>query len=254
MADRLNGFPHSRQVPVEVAPGIVSGVPHIGHAAVWYSSGMPTRVAVTFTNVKKAEPYEAALRAAGIEPVRLGSASLRGVAGLLLTGGTDVDPFLYGAERHPETAAPDRPRDGLELAALDQALAEGIPVFAICRGMQLLNVSRGGTLIQHLDGGPHRQPGCLDAHDIEVAADSRLAAIIGPGRHTVNSRHHQAAGRLGRGLAVTARAADVVEAVELSGPLFVLGVQWHPEDRVSVSPADRSLFEAFAEAAASRPR
>ena len=215
---------------------------------------MPTRVAVTFTNVKKAEPYEAALRAAGIEPVRLGSASLRGVAGLLLTGGTDVDPFLYGAERHPETAAPDRPRDGLELAALDQALAEGIPVFAICRGMQLLNVSRGGTLIQHLDGGPHRQPGCLDAHDIEVAADSRLAAIIGPGRHTVNSRHHQAAGRLGRGLAVTARAADVVEAVELSGPLFVLGVQWHPEDRVSVSPADRSLFEAFAEAAASRPR
>jgi putative glutamine amidotransferase len=211
---------------------------------------MGARVAVTFGNAKKVEPYEAALRAAGLEPVRLAEPGLDGVSALLLTGGTDVDPCLYHADPAPETDEPDRLRDRLEMDVLRQALAAAIPVFAICRGLQLLNVCCGGTLVQHLDSASlHRQPGRFEAHAIDVVPESRLAAIVGAGPYTVNSRHHQAIDRLGEGLLVTARAGEVVEAVEMPGPYFVLAVQWHPEDRIADSRADRKLFESFAEAA-----
>jgi putative glutamine amidotransferase len=121
-------------------------------------------------------------------------------------------------------------------------LAAGLPVLAICRGMQLFNVVHGGALTQHLDS--HNSPDGL--HHIHVVPNSRLAAIIGEGEHAVNSRHHQAVGRVGGGLMVSARSGDgVIEALERPGEAFAVAVQWHPEDRVLVSQADRKLFEAF---------
>jgi len=214
------------------------------------------RAGVTFRYPHKAEPYAAALRQAGIEPVLISPQEPRdldGLDGLLLSGGTDVDATRYGGTPHSENDAPDRERDELEARLLSQALAAHLPVLAICRGMQLFNVVHGGTLIQHLDGSAGHcvrgdDPG-LPAHQIVVEPDSRLAAILGGGEHPVNSRHHQAVERIGAGLRVTARSTPdgVIEGLERSGPDFALGVQWHPEDQVGRDPVQRKLFEAFAE-------
>jgi putative glutamine amidotransferase len=172
--------------------------------------------------------------------------------GLLLTGGTDVDPARYGQAPHRETDEPDDGRDEFELALLARALDAELPVFAICRGMQLLNVGLGGTLVQHVIG--HRLVGG-GTHPAHVKADSPLAAITGSPQITINSRHHQVLDRLGAGLVVCANAPDgAIEAVFRPGPSMVLAVQWHPEDRVAESASDRSLFEAFAAACAVRPR
>ncbi len=189
--------------------------------------------------------YEAALREVGIEPVRISPASPSGLDsldGLLLTGGSDVNPARYGEERHPKTEDPDDPLDELEIGLLRDALSADMPVLAICRGMQLFNVFHGGTLLQHLDS--HDSPDGL--HDIQVVPDSRLASIIGSGGHAVNSRHHQAIARVGSGLIVSAKSSDgVIEALERPGHPFAVAVQWHPEDRILISDADRKLFEAF---------
>lgn len=196
------------------------------------------------------------MRAAGIEPVR-NPESLKGLDGLLLSGGSDVNPKYYGQQRLRESETPDDARDALELALLKEALAANLPVLGICRGLQLLNVFQGGTLIQHLDSTDvHRQkadgaePGKHPAaHRVWVAPETRLAGIIGGGGHDVNSRHHQAVENLGQGLKVSAIAADgVIEGLELPGAAFAVAVQWHPEDRILVNPADRQLFEAFAAA------
>jgi putative glutamine amidotransferase len=219
------------------------------------------RAGVTFGNAAKTAPYELALREAGIESVR-NPASLEGLDGLLLTGGSDVNPTCYGQKRAAESEAPDDARDELEMKLLKEALAADLPVLAICRGMQLFNVFHKGTLIQHLpsvdthrvnarDAEPGKHPG---VHNVRVLPDTRLAAIIGAGEHDVNSRHHQAVDCVGGGLIVSARAADgVIEALELPGTAtFAVAVEWHPEDRVAVNPADRKLFEAFAQAMALR--
>jgi putative glutamine amidotransferase len=218
------------------------------------------RAGVTFGNSARVGPYERALREAGIEAVG-NPASLEGLDGLLLTGGSDVNPKLYGSERAVESEPPDDARDELEMRLLQEAVAADLPVLAICRGMQLFNVFHGGTLIQHLasvdvhrvkalDAEPGRHPA---VHSIRVTAGTRLAEIIGAGEHEVNSRHHQAVDRLGQGLIASAVAGDgVIEGIEKPGAAFAIGVEWHPEDRIAASAADRKLFEAFALAMAQR--
>jgi putative glutamine amidotransferase len=219
------------------------------------------KVAVTSGKTTNLAPYQAALKGAGIESVR-NPESLEGLDGLLLTGGSDVNPKLYGQPRAAESEPPEDARDELEIKLLKEALARDLPVLAICRGMQIFNVACGGTLIQHVanvdthrvkarDKEPGRHPA---AHSVRVNPGTRLAEIVGAGEHQVNSRHHQAVDKLGEGLIETAIAPDgVVEALELPGnATFAVAVQWHPEDRVAVSEADRKLFEAFAQALAQR--
>jgi len=227
--------------------------------------GMTPKVGITFCGEQKILSYEAAVLAAGLTPVRLilsNSPHLSDVDGLMLTGGTDVNPRLYGQEAGPETSAPDDDRDAMELDLLREALRNDMPVLAICRGMQLLNVAQGGTLHQHLlsaDVHVRRQndelPGRHRAvHDVVVAQGSKLATIIGAGKHDVNSRHHQAVDRLGSDLNIAAVSIDgVVEAMELPDRKFAIAVQWHPEDRIVVSESDRKLFACFADALRDRP-
>jgi putative glutamine amidotransferase len=169
--------------------------------------------------------------------------------GVVFSGGADVNPMLYGAERHPETDPPQARRDAGEIALLRAALERDMPVLAVCRGFQLLNVARGGDLVQHLpeevghDG--HRPiPGEFAVHPVEVTAGTRLASIVGS-RADVTSHHHQALGRVGTGLVEAAWASDgTLEAVEDPSRRFVVGVQWHPE-----SGEDAALFDALVEEA-----
>jgi putative glutamine amidotransferase len=219
---------------------------------------MAARVGVTDCGDKKIAPYLNAIRRAGLEPHVLSiheHRSLDGLNGLLLTGGTDINARRYGQEPVAETQQPDDERDELEFALLGEALALDLPVFAICRGMQLLNVHLHGTLAQHLSSeaihvrrlkdeipGQHRV-----AHFVEVTPGTLLAHIIGEGRHDVNSRHHQAVCELAPEAVKSAVSEDgITEAMELPAKRFVLGVQWHPEDRIEISEADRKLFDAFA--------
>ena len=177
--------------------------------------------------------------------------------GLVLAGGSDVNPALYGEARHAETEESDDERDAMEKRLIEAALEADLPILAICRGMQMLNVALGGGLIQHLPTvDVHRQKGVADAHQIRIEAGSRLAAIVGSDKLSVNSRHHQAVApqRLGRGLSVVARRPEdqVIEAMEMPDRDFVVAVQWHPEDRVATHEADRALFAAFADAVSRR--
>ncbi len=225
---------------------------------------MPGKIAVTYENEKKVEPYERALRLAGLEPVRVSAEaqrSLIGLDGLLLTGGRDVDPKLYGQERAHETEQPNPSRDRMEIGLLGEALDRGLPVLAICRGMQLFNVYHGGTLIQHLPGDPHRTKKApadpsKPTHEVTVAPETKLAAILGEGRHRVNSRHHQALDKLGARLRVSATAvADgIVEGVERPDKDFAVAVQWHPEDQAGNDETQLKLFRALAAAADARSR
>lgn len=217
------------------------------------------RVAVTFGKETRVGPYEAALLEAGIQAVR-NPESLDSLDGLLLSGGTDINPKRYGQQNAGSDEVDDA-RDELEIRLLQEALAADVPVLAICRGLQLFNVVCGGTLIQHLPSSDvHRQrpknaePGKHPAaHRVRVEANTRLAQIVGTGEIDVNSRHHQAIDLLGEGLVVSAKATDgVIEAIEKPEAAFAVAVQWHPEDRIFASTADHKLFEAFATALAGR--
>lgn len=205
------------------------------------------RIAVSFASAapaEKREPYRGALREAGIEPVEEFT-GIGGLAGLLLAGGSDVAPELYGATRQPETGEPDDERDKREIALVKEAFARDLPVLAICRGVQVLNVAAGGTLIQHIENHTHGH--AHDAHSVTIAPGTRLASILGAGDYIVNSRHHQCVGRAAPGAVVGAKAPDgIVEAIEFPAQRFVLGVQWHPEDRID--GPDARLFAAFREA------
>jgi len=207
------------------------------------------RAVLAYRNQAKIAPYLEALRQAGVEPMPVTPAapvaSLQG-RGLVLTGGADIDPALYGEPRDPRADAPDRERDDLEQRLLREALALNLPVLAICRGMQLFNITHaGGSLLQHRDG--HKLPN-NGTHEVEVGAGSRLAEILGAGRQAVNSRHHQAVAGVGARLTVSAASPDgVIEALERSDLRFAIAVQWHPEDMVSTFPQQRKLFEAFAQ-------
>jgi gamma-glutamyl-gamma-aminobutyrate hydrolase PuuD len=169
---------------------------------------------------------------------------------LVLTGGADVDPARYGQSPGRHTGTPRRDRDTGEFVLLDAALAAELPVFGVCRGMQVLNVALGGTLTQHLpDAVGHTEhqpaPGVFGDTRVALAAGSRAAAILGP-TSTVRCYHHQALAEVAADLVVSGRAEDgTVEAVERPGPGFVLGVQWHPE----TDPDDDRLFRALVDAA-----
>lgn len=182
--------------------------------------------------------------------------------GLVLTGGEDVAPALYGQEPHPELGSVSPLRDEIEIAALEAALERGMPVLAICRGMQLLNVALGGTLYQDLpsqrtDGLLHEQdaPVTHRWHHANVKDGSGLAEIFGVRELFINSFHHQAVDRLAPSLEATAWAEDgLVEGVEGKDHPWLYGVQWHPERGEAEAPADerdpdRRLFWAFAQAA-----
>jgi putative glutamine amidotransferase len=159
--------------------------------------------------------------------------------GLVLAGGIDVDPAMYGAEPHAETdqtTAPDR--DETEIALVRRALEIDMPVLGICRGMQVLNVALGGTLLQHVPDlvghdDHRRNPGSFDGadHDVRLAEGSLVARVAGEHLHTTLSHHHQAIAELGEGLEVTGWSAldDLPEAIEAPERRFALGVQWHPE-------------------------
>ncbi|MFE6199617.1 gamma-glutamyl-gamma-aminobutyrate hydrolase family protein [Streptomyces sp. NPDC057838] len=166
--------------------------------------------------------------------------------GLVVAGGPDVEPVRYGAEREPRTGPPAPERDAWELALIDAALAAGVPLLGICRGMQLLNVALGGTLVQHLDG--HAEVvGVFGGHPVKPVPGTLYGAIV-PEETSVPTYHHQAVDRLGEGLVPSAYAADgTVEAVELPAPGWVLGVQWHPE-----MGDDVRVMRALVEAAAAR--
>jgi putative glutamine amidotransferase len=213
--------------------------------------------------------YVAAVRRSGGRPVLLppggddeeAGLTVAGLDGLVVSGGPDIDPARYGAARHPETQAPVPGRDAWDLAVTGAALTQGVPLLAICRGMQVLNVLRGGTLHQHIpdlvghdrhNGGP---PGHFGRHKVRVNPGSMLAGVLPePGFFEVPTHHHQAVDLLGDGLKAVASSEDgIIEAVE-AGPScldgfsgFLLGVQWHPEQGT-----DLRVFTALVAAASER--
>jgi putative glutamine amidotransferase len=155
---------------------------------------------------------------------------------LMLAGGRDVDPLSYGASPDPHTSEPSPERDRFELALASAALERDMPVLGVCRGMQMLNVACGGTLLQHLEGElleRHRHtPGVFSDHFVELEPGSLAARAAGGERIAVRSHHHQAVAELGEGLVATGRSPEdgIVEAVELPDKRFALGVLWHPEE------------------------
>jgi putative glutamine amidotransferase len=213
-------------------------------------------------------PYLYAVQQAGGVPVmlppQLSKASLerlaRGLDGLLLTGGGDIDPTVFGETPHATVSEVAPARDTLELAAVRFALDRRLPILAVCRGIQLLNVALGGTLFQDVRSDPgtqieHSQPEARNqpTHKVQVKPGSRLAETLGTDELEVNSMHHQAVKTLGTGLSSVAWAPDqIVEGVELTdSERFVLGVQWHPEELVSHSEPARRLFAALVQSARS---
>jgi len=224
----------------------------------------PPRVAVArWEDVpgERLENYWRRLRETGLEAIDHSTPgqTLKDCAGLLLTGGIDVDPALYGETPWPEVEATNRPRDDFELALLHEALDRDMPVLAICRGHQLLNVAMGGKLLQHIASEAHVD---LDderhtsaTHDVIVTPGTKLHGIYGRERILVNSRHHQAVVPEGVAprLSVSAVTDDgLVEALESDAHRWVVSVQWHPErPDLYIENFDaeaRLLFEAFAAA------
>lgn len=216
------------------------------------------------SRVRVNEAYTDALSAFGLIPVVLppvnavaATAALADVAGLVLTGGEDLDPKFFGEEPHTATGAPHHARDTYELALARRAQELRVPTLAICRGIQVMNVALGGSLIQDL---PSQHKSAIDhapdgkraerVHDIRLKSSSRLAEIFGSRDVRVNSSHHQAIAHVAPVLAATAFTDDsVIEAVEPRDPAWwMIGVQWHPEE-LTATPEDwdRRLFHAFAD-------
>jgi putative glutamine amidotransferase len=170
--------------------------------------------------------------------------------GIVFSGGSDLDPELYDAERHPETDAAREVRDRAEMALLSAALERDMPILAVCRGSQVLNVARGGDLVQHLPEvlghEEHKHtPGQYSDHDVTLKPDTRVGGILGD-RAPVKSHHHQGFGRIGEGLREAGYAEDgTVEALEDPSKRFAVGVLWHPEEG-----EDMALFEALVQQAA----
>ena len=199
--------------------------------------------------------YVQALERAGGRPVLIPPSehgieeTLDAVDGLVFSGGSDLDPDLYDQEPHDETFGVVPERDRAELALLEAALARDLPVLAVCRGSQVLNVARGGDLVQHLpdlvgDEKHKHTPGTFADHDITLQPGTRLASLLGD-HAPVKSHHHQGFGRVGDGLRVAAHAEDgTIEAVEDPSRRFALGVLWHPE-----AGEDLKLFEELVDAA-----
>jgi putative glutamine amidotransferase len=200
--------------------------------------------------------YVRAVEAAGgrallVPPTKEGvDETLDALDGLVFSGGSDLDPDLYGQKAHKETFGVVRDRDDAELALLSGALERDMPVLAICRGSQVLNVARGGDLVQHIpevvghEQHKHNPPGDFADHDVELVAGTRVQSILGD-RAPVKSHHHQGFGRLGEGLRESARADDgTIEALEDPKKRFAIGVLWHPEEG-----EDFALFQGLVDEA-----
>jgi gamma-glutamyl-gamma-aminobutyrate hydrolase PuuD len=197
------------------------------------------------------------VREAGGEPVELAAGSIDGLDALVLTGGIDVAPERYGQEPHPTVKRTDPARDAFEIDVLNHALARDLPVLAICRGHQLLNVAFRGGLLQHIEDGSHRADFHSPAapsrwHTVRLEPGSRVRELLGANEIEVNSRHHQAVlpETLAPGLIATAYSPDgLVEGVESAEHRWVLGVQWHPErlepEHAGFAERSRPLFEAL---------
>ncbi len=170
------------------------------------------------------------------------SSRLEGFDGVLLCGGADIDPALYGAtEIHPEVYDVDALQDDADLSLAAYCFAHGVPTLAVCRGLHVVNVHRGGTLVQHMDEH-HRHV----VHDVVIA---RGPAGIEPGRITASCYHHQCIDRLGSGLEVVGRAEDgTIEAVTIDSAGWAFGVQWHPEDTAREDPRQLGVFRALVDA------
>lgn len=217
--------------------------------------------------------YSEAIEAVGGAPVHLGlipqrayvASVLSGLDGVLLPGSdSDVDPALYNEEPHPKLKRVVPEKDETDRLVIEEAERLGLPILAICYGMQALNVARGGTLIQDIESSVERPikhdqglPLSRGSHGLRLAEGSLTAGFVGElslnGDLKVNSHHHQAIGKLGEGLDATAWASDgVVECVEdMRNGRFILGVQWHPELSWSSDPLSRRIFQAFVERCAS---
>jgi putative glutamine amidotransferase len=209
---------------------------------------------VPYSEIAGVRPYEDALVAAGIDPAACPVShplSLSDFDGLVLTGGVDIDPALYQQTRRRETETPDDERDSMELSLLREALERDLPILAICRGLQLLNVYHGGSLIQHLNSSARHQridgDRSLPAHAVIIQPGTLLFSIAGTGIWQVNSRHHQAANTIGKVLRISARDAEdgTVEALERPDKRFMLAVQWHPEDQAPLDAEQAKIFRAF---------
>jgi putative glutamine amidotransferase len=220
------------------------------------------RIGIAADRPKRLTKYQASVERAGGEvqplyPDSIPADALDHLDGLLLTGGGDVDASEFHDINHPTVHHVNRPRDQMELSLTREALRRGIPVFGICRGMQVMNIALGGNLIQdipdeiqsllaHDDSDSSRQN---FAHEVSVQEGTFLHRILGKDRVPVNSFHHQAVKDLGKGLIATAWSDDgVIEAIELPDSSYFLGVQWHPEEFVDHGAIFHSLFETFVNA------
>ncbi|HWW84776.1 MAG TPA: gamma-glutamyl-gamma-aminobutyrate hydrolase family protein [Vicinamibacterales bacterium] len=224
---------------------------------------------IGITTCRKLEDYRQAILHVGgesriLEPAMTPDQALEGIAGLLLTGGDDVAPARYGEPPHSTVVEADAPQEEFEIALVNQARAKQLPILAICRGIQVLNVACGGTLVQDI---PSQLPGSLEhtlavppnqsyslAHEVWLEKDSLLSRLMrerlsDADTCEVNSRHHQAVKQVATGFRVSATAPDgVIEAIEDPSAPFCLGVQWHPENFWRTGEF-RALFEGFLEAA-----
>jgi|SRR5215468_7907206 len=237
-------------------PRIAIPVPHSGDAA-YAGRALPQ--------------YERAVELAGGEPVRipldLASADAQKLIdacdAILLPGSrADVDPAKYNSSRDPNTADPDLPRDAVDELLLRDAYHTRKPLLGICYGLQILNVHRRGTLLQHIESGINHAAGRAVpiAHSVQINSDSKLAGMANHNaasleRVPVNSSHHQSVDKVGEGLRIVARCPEdqIAEAIEGTSPdHFVLAVQWHPERSVDDDPFARSIFEALVQAAQKR--
>lgn len=181
---------------------------------------------------------------------------------VLLPGGSDINPAQYKAEADPKLGLIDNARDKMELAMASWALADDLPILGICRGIQLLNVAMGGSLVQDIPSSietelrhdiHNDEPRNTFLHDVQVEADSRLAQILGAQQFRVNSLHHQALREVAPNANVVAKAPDgIIEAIEVPSKSFVMAVQWHPEDLLDDDERMEKLFKAFVQAAQSR--
>jgi putative glutamine amidotransferase len=222
---------------------------------------------IVITPCRKVTDYVESVRAAGGDPVVLdlaaasGSEQLAGADGLLLTGGGDVDPVHYDQPKHESFSAAEPGRDEAELSLAREAMSRRLPLLAICRGVQVLNVAAGGSLVQDIpsaiaDAVNHRPvvvAATDPAHAVAVTPGTQLAGLIGEDLDNdaavVNSRHHQSVGRVAPGFVVSAQAPDgVIEGIEATGQPFCLGVQWHPENFVTTGEF-KSLFRGLVDAA-----
>lgn len=212
--------------------------------AISKAGGLPSIVAAGFEN-----PFDDAAQLAG--------EILDNCDGLLLSGGTDVDPKIFGETPHTALGRVDPPRDPFEITLTQEALRRDMPILGICRGLQVLNVALGGTLVQDIPSDVNNarvhetgEDRLVIGHDVVIEPNSRLAGLLSTTRVGVNSFHHQAAKQLGQGLLVTATSPDdgIIEGIERPDRAFVVAVQWHPENFWKVSDVFDGLFTGFVEA------